>query len=98
VFKMHSIIMVPFAAPYKTMPFKYIHNYLRYPVFVFNRGIFVCAFAGPFPVVGISGVYINGHSKTMHAVPVRTANVSPGKGTADMRKIFFQFGMFVKFF
>jgi hypothetical protein len=50
--------MVPLAAPYKSVFFKYINYYLWNIVTVFYSGIFAGAFAGPFPIVGVGGVDI----------------------------------------
>jgi len=81
--------MVPFATPYKTIFFKYIHNNLWYAVFVSNVGILVFALACPLPIVGVNSVEVDGHTKTMHAVPVGAADIAPQKGTSNIADILF---------
>ena len=89
--------MVPFAAPYKAVFFKYIHYNLRNAVLVFQVSIFVSAFAVPLPVIGVLRIQINSHPETMHTVPVRTRDIPPGECAADIGQILFQFGMLIQF-
>ena len=82
VFKMHGIIMVPFATPDKPVLFKNINDQLWYPVFIGNQGIFIAAYTVPLPIIRISSIDIDRHAVAMHAMPVGAGDVSPGKGAA----------------
>ena len=90
--------MIPFAAPYKSVFFKYVHNGLWDPVFVDESGVFTGAFASPLPVIGVRSINIDGHAKAVHAMPVGAGNVAPGKGATNIGKVLFQFNVLVQFF
>lgn len=69
--------MVPFATPYKAVLLKNINNALGYAVFVFNIITLIGTMAGPLPIVGVIGIDIYRHPKTVHAVPVSAFNIAP---------------------
>lgn len=81
--------MIPLAAPHKSVLFEYLNYNVRYSIFVCEGGIFISALAGPFPIIGVSGIDVNRHPETMHAVTVRSCNITPGKGASDVGKVLF---------
>ena len=93
---MHRVVMIPFAAPNKTIALKNINNALRYFILIFYYSSFFGTVAGPLPVVGVFGIDINGHSKAMHAVAAGTIYIAPQKGAANIKQVFFPFGMLIK--
>ena len=90
---MHSVKMIPFATPYKSIFFEHIHNALRDFVNILNRQILVGAFTFPFPVVGFGNVNINGYPKAVHALPFSARNVPPVECAGYIGKILLPFGV-----
>ena len=94
---MHSVVMIPFAAPDKPIFFKNVHYFLRYLVFVTQIGILVGAVAVPLPVVGAIGVEVYRGTKAVCALPVASVYVAPAKSTTNLGKVFFVFRVAVQF-
>ena len=86
VFEMHGIVVIPLAAPYEAMPFKYFDNLGRdlVPVGVTSFGIRF----GPSPVIGIFSGDIDSCCTSMRAQSFCAFDESAIHGSCWRNEIF----------
>ena len=79
VFKVHGVVVVPSSAPYEAVFFKYFDDFEGNLVFVFQFVGFTTLWIRPKPIIGISGVDVDGDTIAMRTLPIGPTNFSPVK-------------------
>src|SRR5580704_10332644 len=88
---MHRVVVIPFAAPDKSVPFKYLHDRMGYPISI---GYFTVSIGfGPTPVVRVIAVNVDSDAERVSAKLVGSGNRSPvicAGGGGDVLFLFFR--------